>query len=155
MLTQAGIGRPTSCQVGGALGPVAHCLPKLMNFAVPRCVKPKGTQIVSTQLYHFSDACELAYGAASYLKPVCMDGFLMMAKSRLAPLKGSTIPRIELAGALKAFQVSETLQEELDIELQPAVFWTDSTIVLWYINHTEKRFSNLCGQSSGQGHKPH
>ncbi len=119
-------------------------LPKLKVLAVPRCVKPKGTQIVSAQLHHFSDASELAYGAASYLRLVCSDGsiqvHLMMAKSRLAPLKGSTIPRLELAGALEAVRLDKILQEELDIELQPAEFWTDSTIVLWYLNHTEKRF---------------
>ena len=119
-------------------------LPKLKDVAVPRCVKPKGTQIVSAQLHHFSDASELAYGAASYLRLVCSDGFvqvhLMMAKSRLAPLKGSTIPRLELAGALEAVRLDKILRKELDIELRPAEFWTDSTIVLWYINHTEKRF---------------
>ena len=50
------------------------------------------------------------------------------------------IPQLELAGALEAVRLSETLRKELDIELQPAVFWTDSTIVLRYINYTEKRF---------------
>ena len=119
-------------------------LPKLKGFAVPRCLKPKGKKIESAQLHHFSDALEMAYGAASYIRVVCLDGsvqvHLLMAKSRLASLKGSTIPRLELAGALEAVRLDRILQQELEVEPQPAVFWTDSTIVLWYVNHTEKRF---------------
>ena len=119
-------------------------LEKMKDLSVSRCLKPKGTVIQSAQLHHFSDASELAYGAASYPRLICSDGtiqvHLMMAKSRLTPLKGSTIPRLELAGALEAVRLDRILRKELDMELRPSQFWTDSTIVLWYVNHTEKRF---------------
>lgn len=114
------------------------------TFTIPRCVKPSTTPIKKAQLHHFGDASEYAYGAVSYLRLLLEDGSiyvnLIMAKSRLAPLKGSTVPRLELAGALEAIRLDTILTQELEIPLQTSVFWTDSQIVLWYINSSDKRF---------------
>ena len=54
----------------------------------------------------------------------------IMAKSRLAPIKAMTIPRLELAAAALAVKMDGALQRELDLKLEKSVFWTDSTIVL-------------------------
>ena len=74
-------------------------LPIIVEFKVPRCVVPKDKPLKTAQLHHFCDASEYGYGAVSYLLTVFEDQtifvHLMMAKSRLAPLKGSTIPRLE------------------------------------------------------------
>ena len=55
------------------------------------------------QLHGFSDASESAYAGAVYLQMVDTDGTahvsLVMAKTRVAPLKQLTIPRLELCGA--------------------------------------------------------
>ena len=106
-------------------------------------MKPKETQIVTSQLHHVSYASELEYGEASVLRLICSDGslqvHLMVAKSRLALLIGSIISRLDLAAAMEVVRLDSILQKDLNIELKPAQFWTDSTIVLWYINHTDKR----------------
>ena len=119
-------------------------LPIIGEFKVPRCVVPKDKPLRTAQLHHFCDASEYGYGAVSYLRTVFEDQtifvHLMMAKSRLAPLKGSTIPRLELAGALEAVRLDKLLQEELEITVEESIFWTDSTIVLWYLQSTAKRF---------------
>ena len=119
-------------------------LPVIKNFKIPRCLVPHDKPLKSAQLHHFSDASEYGYGAVAYLFMTFADGTvstqLMMAKSRLAPLKGSIIPRLELAGALKVVRLNKLLQREFKIPLEESVFWTDSTNVLWYLQSSGKRF---------------
>jgi hypothetical protein len=122
---------------------LAH-LPAIKAFKIPRCVKPAGKAVRSAQLHHFSDASESGYGAVSYLRLVCEDEEIhvniVKAKARLAPLKGSTIPRLELAGAMEAMKLDKLIRQELEWELEDSIFWTDSTIVLWYLQNEGKRF---------------
>lgn len=119
-------------------------LPLIQNFAVPRCLKPKGFETVSAELHHFADASEWAYGAVSYLRMVDNNGNIhcsfLMSKSRLAPLKPTTIPRLELAAAVEAVKLDKLLQKELQIPLQESVYWSDSMIVLWYLQQEDKRY---------------
>ena len=63
-----------------------------------------------------------------------------MAKSRLAPIKRLTVPRLELQAATLAARQNALLRKELDLDLGSSTFWTDSTIVLQYINNTEARY---------------
>nr|XP_027231840.1 uncharacterized protein LOC113823414 [Penaeus vannamei] len=118
-------------------------LPEIKRFKVPRCFNPTALTIKKAQL-HSSDASEYGYGVASYLRVILEDNSvyinLIMAKSRLAPLKGSTIPRLELAGALEAVRLDKILTKELEIPLEISVYWVDSQIVLWYLNSSDKRF---------------
>ena len=64
----------------------------------------------------------------------------LFGKSRVAPLKQTTIPRMELTAAVLAVRVDRMLQKELQLQLQRSTFWTDSTTVLKYISNETKRF---------------
>ncbi|XP_031435546.1 uncharacterized protein LOC116223386 [Clupea harengus] len=66
-----------------------------------------------------------------------------MGKSRVAPLKLITIPRLELTAAVVAVMVDKMLQQELKIPLQQSIFWTDSTTVLRYIDSETARFKTF------------
>ncbi len=69
-------------------------LPLLSALTIPRCLRPTSTScLLPTQLHHFSDASELAYGAVSYIRigDTCR---LVMSKARLAPIKPVSIPRL-------------------------------------------------------------
>nr|XP_027230539.1 uncharacterized protein LOC113822194 [Penaeus vannamei] len=129
-------------------------LPEIKRFKVPRCFNPTGLTIKKAQLHHFSDASEYGYGVASYLRVTLEDNSvyinLIMAKSRLAPLKGSTIPRLELAGALEAVRLDKILTKELEIPLEISVYWVDSQIVLWYLNSSDKRFQTYVANRVGK-----
>ena len=63
-----------------------------------------------------------------------------MGKSRVTPLKCVTIPRIELATAVLSVRMSEQLKRELDMKIVDEVFWSNSKVVLGYINNNAKRF---------------
>ncbi|XP_059371009.1 uncharacterized protein LOC132158999 [Carassius carassius] len=66
-----------------------------------------------------------------------------MGKSRVAPLKQTTIPRMELTAAVVAVNTDKMLKDELELELFESVFWTDSTTVLRYIDNEGLRFKTF------------
>ena len=80
----------------------------------------------------------------SYLRSQDQDGrtysYIIMVKSRLAPLKTLTIPRLELQVATLETRQDTLLKRELDVDLEPSQFWTDSSIVLQYITNQERCF---------------
>ena len=65
---------------------------------------------------------------------------LVMAKSRVSPLKSVAIPRLELTDALVSVKVSAMLHKELDYDKIIDVYWTDNKVVLGYINNEVRRF---------------
>ncbi|XP_033317549.1 uncharacterized protein LOC117215270 [Bombus bifarius] len=94
---------------------------------------------------------ERAYGACVYLRTITPDGHvwtrLLTAKSKVAPLKSQTIPRLELSGALLLASLATTVLQALPSNTSRTVYWTDSTIVLHWINtspHTLKTFVANC-----------
>ncbi|XP_063955063.1 uncharacterized protein LOC135153986 [Lytechinus pictus] len=123
-------------------------LPEMSNMSINRCIKPHDFGAVKDyQLHHFSDASEKAYGAVSYLVMVNTEGTvncsLILAKSRLTPLKKVTVPRLELMAATLATKLDGVLRQELDVNISKSTFWTDSTIVLRYIKNEDRRFKTF------------
>ena len=111
-------------------------LPLLKNVSIKRCLKPLGLDESSytVELHFFSDASEVAYGAAAYARIYDTKGYskctLLMGKSRLAPIKTMSVPRLELAAAVVAVKLSMLINKELDMRIVRSYFWTDSMIVL-------------------------
>ena len=117
----------------------------LSSVRIPRCVKMPAISECTVELHTFTDASLQAYGAASYLRCVDARGnitcHLLASKNRLAPLKQSTsVPRLELMGCLLGAQLSDLLKRELHIRIDAYYFWTDSQIVLGYLNNRTRRF---------------
>lgn len=63
-----------------------------------------------------------------------------MGKARVAPLKSITIPRLELTAAVVSTKVSQCLKQELDYKDVIELFWTDSQVVIGYINNEARPF---------------
>lgn len=123
-------------------------LSKIENFKLNRCFVPEGFgNVVSYQLHHFSDASEKGYGVTSYLRAQNAEGkvhcSLVMAKTRLAPLKSVTIPRLELIAATLSVKIDKVLKRELEFPIQETFFWTDSMIVIQYIENENTRFKTF------------
>ena len=55
-------------------------------------------------------------------------------------MKYVSIPRLELTAATLSVNISRILKEELDIDIALESFWTDSQVVLGYINNESRRF---------------
>ena len=62
-----------------------------------------------------------------------------MGKSRLAPIKPVTIPRMELSATVLETRLDKISRDELRIPVDQSFFWTDSTCVLRYIENQNKR----------------
>ena len=129
------------------MGKWLQCLPTLENITILRCFKPPGFgSYENVQLHVFSDASESGYGACAYLRIVkenTVSVSLVMGKSRVTPIKHMSIPRLELAAAVVASKLSNFIIAELEVKIDKVVFWTDSTIVLAYINNTSKKFKTF------------
>ena len=83
---------------------------EMEHIKFPRSTKPPNA-LGSPILLIFSDASEDAYGACAYIRWEKPDGSyesrLLLAKSRLAPTKKITIPRLELNGAVLAARLKK------------------------------------------------
>ena len=115
------------------------------TFTVSRCCKPIDFgRIISYKLHHFSNASANAYGTCSYLRVVDdhsrIQCFLVIAKSRLDPLKTRSIPRLELTAVVLSVRLDKLLRKELQITACTSTFWSDSTVVLHIIHNSRKRF---------------
>jgi len=64
----------------------------------------------------------------------------VMGKSRVAPLKPVTIPRLEPTAAVCSVRISQQLRRELECIIDQEYFWTDSKVVLGYIANESRRF---------------
>lgn len=118
----------------------------LEGFSVPRSILPIHFAVDSTryELHIFCDASYKGYGAACYVRLVSASGViitrLLITKSRLAPVHQLTIPRLELSAAVMGVNLEQYVRAELDANISNSVFWTDSTVVLQYINSSDRRF---------------
>ena len=61
-------------------------------------------------------------------------------KSRVAPKKTVSIPRLELNAAAIACKLADSVKTNLRIKPVSTTFWTDSMAVLRFINNTKSRF---------------
>ena len=116
---------------------------------IERCYFPKTAAISSFQLHGFSDASEKAYGGVVYLRMTDTDGgvhvALVIAKTKVAPIKRMTIPRLELCGAHLMAQMLHHVKEVLGVPLKSVHAWTDSTIVLNWLSGNSRRFKTYVG----------
>lgn len=100
-----------------------------------RCVITRGAAEV--ELHGFSDASKRAYGAVLYTKCISPDGSvdveLVCSKSRVAPLKPMTIPRLELCGTLLLARLVEKTVSAMKIPFSNVTLYTDPQVCLsWF-----------------------
>ena len=124
-------------------------LPLLASRQQPRCYFDKQSHRISISLHGFCDASVHAYAAVVYIRatyhdhsPTCA---LVTAKTRVAPVKSLSIPRLELCGATLLSNLLTSARKALNIPLDQVHAWCDSTIVLSWLDGSSKRFKTFVG----------
>lgn len=114
-------------------------LQDLTHLAIPRFVLP--SQPHSYQLVGFADASAQGYCATLYLRSMGAQNttcHLVTAKTKVAPIKVISIPRLELCGAHLLSRLFKSVEQTFTPPLNsssftPPVFFTDSSIVLSWL----------------------
>lgn len=111
-------------------------LPLINNLRFQRCLILESS--IEFQIHGFCDASEKAYGACFYLLSIDSAGKihceLICSKSRVAPLKTISLPRLELCSAVLLIQLYKSTVRALKMKISKSTFWSDSTITLNWIN---------------------
>ena len=114
-------------------------------MSVPRSYKPEEFgDVARAEIHAFSDASQNAIGAAVYLRLFNHQGeasvSLVYGQAKVAPIHPTSIPRLELCGAVLATEAARKVTQELDMEIASVIYYTDSKVVLGYIKNDTRRF---------------
>ncbi|KAJ8395308.1 hypothetical protein AAFF_G00032930 [Aldrovandia affinis] len=149
-----GSGQATS-QMSSATCPTRSAwedeLPHLDDIRLPRCYVSLALDHAASkrEVHIFCDASQWAYGSVGYLRTEDAAGHVevafLTARSRVAPKRQLSIPRLELCAALTGAQLANLLIRELKLEVSRVVMWTDSTTVLAWIQSDSCRFKVFVG----------
>ena len=110
-------------------------------ISLPRCLYKKNAgEIKNCYLHGFSDASKKAYCAMVYLVYETEEGMhsrLICAKTRVAPLKELSIPRLELMSARILSTLMKTVYNALtpQVKIDGCKYWLDSKTTLFWINN--------------------
>ncbi|GBM67202.1 hypothetical protein AVEN_160798-1 [Araneus ventricosus] len=105
--------------------------------------------IKKTILVGFADASQAAYGAVVYMKSISETNSVVMklitSKSKIAPIKTISIPRLELSACVLLSQLVENIINALKMEIDDVILHTDSTIALAWINTSPNQLKTFIG----------
>lgn len=114
-------------------------LQHVSTIKIPRWINAS-KENKSFQLHGFSDASALAYGAAIYLRTIDQNNevhvHLIASKSKVAPSKSLTIPRLELCGAYLLSKLLVSVRNGIRhaiISNDDITLWCDSEIVCFWL----------------------
>ena len=125
----------------------------LNGTSFERCLTPPYA-VGRPVLCVFSDASEDAFGSCAYARWQLSSGEydvrFIAAKSRVAPLKRLTIPRLEFQGAVLASRLCKTIVDESRFQFEKVILFLDSKIVLAWIRSEARRFKPFVSVRVGE-----
>ncbi|XP_018368805.1 PREDICTED: uncharacterized protein LOC108764898 [Trachymyrmex cornetzi] len=105
------------------------------EIQVPRQVVIKNA--IKVEMHGFCDASQVAYGACIYLCSIDTTEKrtvrLLTSKSRIAPMKIISIPRLELCSAVLLANLTNKIRSVMTFPISKYVYWSDSSIVIHWI----------------------
>ena len=119
-------------------------LPMLKQRTLPRCYQLTDRVPLSKELHAFCDASLQAYGAVVYCRTTYRDHApvvtLVTAKTKVAKISPSTVPRLELCGAVLLAKLLLATAATLKIPPSDWHAWTDSSIILAWLDGQPRQF---------------
>ncbi|XP_070075755.1 uncharacterized protein [Drosophila takahashii] len=126
-------------------------LDTLQKFRLPRFVANDPDNI---ELHGFSDASTKAYAAVVYSRVTNEDGSISVsivaAKTRVAPLKQQSLPRLELCAALLLSQLIRSITSGLRHKNITVFGWSDSSIVLSWLSYAPAQLKTFVGNRTSE-----
>ncbi|XP_049294208.1 uncharacterized protein LOC125769517 [Anopheles funestus] len=120
--------------------------PLISGFKIDRYALLPGSKL---QLHTFCDASEAAYGACIYVRCESEQGevrtTLLSSKSRVAPLKRVTLPRLELCAAVLGAHLYDRVKKAMGLHAAEVFFWSDSTVTLKWISASPNTWATFVG----------
>lgn len=113
----------------------------LRECCVPRTLCQGSIDKDKMSIHVFCDASKYAYAACVFIRVESKNEIslqLVLAKSRVAPIKPVTIPRLELIAAVLATRLSSQVKSALNLGSCKYFYWTDASVALHWIKNDDK-----------------
>ncbi|XP_062713471.1 uncharacterized protein LOC134290365 [Aedes albopictus] len=133
-----------------------EALKQIQTVKIPRCYFPNATSehYRRLQLHIFVDASEVAYAAVAYFRIVDPKGaircILVAAKTKVAPLKPMSIPRLELQAAVLGSRLLRFAQESHNVTVTQRFLWSDSSTVLAWLKSDPRKYKQYVACRIGE-----
>ncbi|XP_055614821.1 uncharacterized protein LOC129761139 [Toxorhynchites rutilus septentrionalis] len=130
-------------------------LPEFESVEIPRCYYRAESNIheARIELHTFVDASEIGYAAVSYFRFRTNGNIhcaLVGSKTRVAPLKFVSIPRLELQAAVIGARLANIIMAGHSIKIERRYFWTDARDVICWLQSDHRRYSHFVAFRVGE-----
>ena len=119
-------------------------LSDLQQLHIPRCLQDKSKMLVRMSLQTFVDASRCTYEDGS------ISSTIIASKTRVAPTTATSIPRLELMGAVIGVRLTSRIAKVLDVSMNDCVFWSGSVNVLWWVRGRSREFKPFIANRVGE-----
>ncbi|XP_062542447.1 uncharacterized protein LOC134210417 [Armigeres subalbatus] len=128
---------------------------RLEEVSVPRCFfnMMESSAVKKVEAHLFVDASEGACAAVLYLRlvdnglPRCA---LVAAKTKVAPLRPVSVPRLELQAAMIGTRLLDAVMTSLDIQVATRYLWSDSLTVLSWLRSDSRKYHQFVAFRVGE-----
>ena len=126
----------------------------ISQFRIPRFYRHVPDSPSAIELHVFGDASEQAFCSVAYFRFCYSSGAVkcafVAAKTRVAPKKPLSIPKLELQAAVLSARLSLVVIKEHDYIIDSTYFWTDSSTVFQWIRGVSKRHPAFIANRIGE-----